>query len=269
MARNSRSVSLKNRAQDTDVTQLTSTPMKKKARTAANRFGNTDLAVPVSGRPRTKRGSLNRIVEDIPLDVALEIFKHLEPLDLLHLSRTSRALRTILMCRGTSRQVWVAARANIVGPPSIPDDMSEPSYASFAFEPICYACRRGPCQYIVWDFRMHCHDSCAPKVFYTQDELKKLKNWSQNISTMIRTLSGTGPRKCLDCIPCLRSDDGYWNARKALGGERGYLPSVIKSLRLEYMEVKDKKERLRQWKHNKAKEYSKRQKVSRPITPES
>ncbi|KAF9267024.1 hypothetical protein L218DRAFT_995925 [Marasmius fiardii PR-910] len=238
------------------------TPVQKKSRTSASRCENADhLVASPHGRRRTKRGSLDRLVEDVPLDVVLEIFKHLMPLDLLHLSRTSRALRNILMCRRISRHVWTAARANVVDFPTIPDDMSEAQYASFAFEVVCFACRRGPCESTVWDVRIHCHKNCVAKLFYTRDELKQLKNWSEDVSTMIDRLSGGGPNTTQDCIPCLRKyADGYWNAHRILRADRGYIPSVIKKLRLEYMEVKDDHARLKEWEESQAERYLKRQK---------
>ncbi|KAF9468003.1 hypothetical protein BDZ94DRAFT_1133081, partial [Collybia nuda] len=73
----------------------------------------------------------------MPLDILFEIFGHLHPLDVLHLARTSRGLRTILMSR-SSLSVWVSAFSNVRGLPFCPSDMSEPQYANLAFDEHCH-----------------------------------------------------------------------------------------------------------------------------------
>ena len=67
----------------------------------------------------------------------IQIFGRLKPLDLLQLSRTSKKLRSLLLGR-SSKSVWIQARANVEGLPDCPLDMSEPAYASLAFEPYCH-----------------------------------------------------------------------------------------------------------------------------------
>lgn len=73
----------------------------------------------------------------MPLDILYEIFGHLRPYDLLRLARTTKALRDILMCR-SAVSVWKDSRAKIIGMPECPDDLSEPQYASLAFDPFCH-----------------------------------------------------------------------------------------------------------------------------------
>ncbi|KAI0350232.1 hypothetical protein OH77DRAFT_1431233 [Trametes cingulata] len=87
-------------------------------------------------------GKLTEIM-NVPMDVFFEITSHLKPLDILHLSRTSKDLRNLL-CSRNSRHIWVAARRNIVPPmPDCPDDVSEPQFARLVFERICQACGVG------------------------------------------------------------------------------------------------------------------------------
>ncbi|KAG6820465.1 hypothetical protein H0H93_016760 [Arthromyces matolae] len=93
-----------------------------------------------SSRPKRKavsrkRGKLESIAQ-FPLDVLFEIFGQLDPLDVLNLSRTSKALRNILMSR-SSQFIWKRARAHIEGLPDCPTDMSEPAYANLVFSPFC------------------------------------------------------------------------------------------------------------------------------------
>ncbi|KAJ3739935.1 hypothetical protein DFH05DRAFT_1529814 [Lentinula detonsa] len=78
---------------------------------------------------RSSRGRLENILK-IPLDVMLEIYGYLEPLDILRLSRTSKDLRAFLMIRSNAI-VWRTARSNVPDLPPLPFDLSEPqSYAS-------------------------------------------------------------------------------------------------------------------------------------------
>jgi len=66
-----------------------------------------------------------------------QIFGQLEPLDLLHLARTTKDLRAILMSR-SSVSVWKQALENVTGLPACPEDMSEPQYANLVFSKHCY-----------------------------------------------------------------------------------------------------------------------------------
>ena len=66
-----------------------------------------------------------------------QILRHLKPIDLLHLSRTSKVFRAFLMSRA-STHFWRTARANIEGLPDCPEDLSEPAYAHLAFDSRCH-----------------------------------------------------------------------------------------------------------------------------------
>ncbi|KAH9968565.1 hypothetical protein BJV74DRAFT_868159 [Russula compacta] len=98
---------------------------------------------------RTGRTGVNRRVQgrlqnmlSLPLDVLFLIFSRLGPMDLVNLSRTSKALRRLLMSR-KSMWVWIAARRNtgVTGAPDPPEDMSEPAWALLLFGPaVCSQC---------------------------------------------------------------------------------------------------------------------------------
>lgn len=70
----------------------------------------------------------------------MQIFSHLLPPDLLNLTRTTKALRGLLMHRD-STTVWKSARENLdnqdlyKGPSK---NMSEPAYARLVFDTHCY-----------------------------------------------------------------------------------------------------------------------------------
>lgn len=146
---------------------------RKRSKNAANPKSNAESSNKDERRPaaRTKKqnmpaqfkkvrgklGLLERVTKDVPMDVIIEvhkifcavacatlilshvfqIFGHLDPGDLLHLARTSRDLRDILMSK-SSEGIWRAARRNVEGLPPLPSDLNEPQYAHLLFEPYCH-----------------------------------------------------------------------------------------------------------------------------------
>ncbi|KAK7449739.1 hypothetical protein VKT23_013214 [Stygiomarasmius scandens] len=102
---------------------------KRSTTVASNRNGSRrkrkNAAPEEFRRVRGRRGLLERLVDDVPLELTIEVFRYLEPLDILRLARTSRALRCILMSR-SSEDIWRAARANVEGLPPLPLDLNEP-----------------------------------------------------------------------------------------------------------------------------------------------
>ncbi|KAI0029158.1 hypothetical protein K488DRAFT_12223, partial [Vararia minispora EC-137] len=78
---------------------------------------------------RRKKGSLS-VLPTLPLDILFEIFMRLGPADLLHLARTNKAFRNVLMSR-QSAFVWKAV-LDAVGDkyPPRPPEMSEPVWVN-------------------------------------------------------------------------------------------------------------------------------------------
>ncbi|THU81978.1 hypothetical protein K435DRAFT_692490, partial [Dendrothele bispora CBS 962.96] len=89
----------------------------------------------------------------------IQIFGHLEPLDILRLSRTSRDLRNLLTSR-SSEHVWRNARLNVEELPSLPTDLNEIQYAKLVFDAICQVCGTH-CHSVYWDCRIRCCQKCA------------------------------------------------------------------------------------------------------------
>ncbi|KAF9010865.1 hypothetical protein BDZ89DRAFT_905262, partial [Hymenopellis radicata] len=85
---------------------------------------------------RNGRGRLRQFAE-APVDVLFVIFSHLEPLDLLRMSRTTKALRSLLMDK-SSRTVWKSAFLAMGGLPPIIEGLSEPQYANLLFDSHCH-----------------------------------------------------------------------------------------------------------------------------------
>ncbi|KAK1219555.1 hypothetical protein PQX77_017744 [Marasmius sp. AFHP31] len=120
---------------------------------------------------------------------------------------------------------------------------------------------------------MRLHDQCVPRAYvahytfeideltcdslYTFDELTQLKNWSKDVQAMMDRLCVLGPDR-VNCIPFYH-DTRY---RKLLKGvsrnQSAYLPSTIKQLRLEYIELKDDPTSLAKWEESKLASYHKR-----------
>ncbi|KAF9068968.1 hypothetical protein BDP27DRAFT_1326210 [Rhodocollybia butyracea] len=125
-------------------------------------------------RVRGKLGLLQRLTKDVPLEIILEIFCHLDPGDLLHLARTSKDLRGILMSK-TSEFVWRTARKNVDRLPDLPNDLNEPQYAHLLFESYCYICQhKGHCDNVLWTLRARvCQQCTALLPVYDVDYLSK------------------------------------------------------------------------------------------------
>ncbi|KAF8439340.1 hypothetical protein L210DRAFT_3402807, partial [Boletus edulis BED1] len=81
-------------------------------------------------------GRLAGLVE-MPMDILFEIFGHLMPLDVLHLTHTTKQFRQLIMHR-SSASIWVAARKNVSDLPDCPPYMSEPQFANLVFDTHCH-----------------------------------------------------------------------------------------------------------------------------------
>ncbi|KAI1789116.1 hypothetical protein LXA43DRAFT_1183460 [Ganoderma leucocontextum] len=76
---------------------------------------------------------------DLPLDILIEIASYVYPLDLVHLSQTSKALRGLFMSR-SGRTTWRIVLGNVPELPPCPGDMCEPLYAALVFGQYCFGC---------------------------------------------------------------------------------------------------------------------------------
>ncbi|KAI0768936.1 hypothetical protein BC629DRAFT_1535598 [Irpex lacteus] len=132
-----------------------------------------------SGRPtkrvvRGRRAALQQIMS-MPMDVFYEICLHLQPKDLLSLARSSKELRSLFMSRKTLF-LWKAARLNMPGMPSCPEDMSEPAYASLMFDTHCSNCGHKNSGRIYWRCRVRLCKSCYEKLSIDVDETRSELN---------------------------------------------------------------------------------------------
>ncbi|TRM55853.1 hypothetical protein BD626DRAFT_521802 [Schizophyllum amplum] len=100
-----------------------------------------------------------------------EIFSHLQPAQLLSVSRTNKTLRDALM-RKSARWIWRASFRNDEDIPPVPADLNEPQYARLLFDKSCMYC---PSRYgvnVAWAARVRCCGKCLEEKFMEHDELK-------------------------------------------------------------------------------------------------
>jgi len=117
---------------------------------------------------------------NMPLDILFEIFGHLHPIDVLHLARTTKSLRHVLM-RRSAASIWRQARAHIHELPDCPTDLSEPQYANLLFDPHCHFCLKARVLNVMWSCRVRCCKQC-------------LKDNFVNLTTVFLSLPESGLR---------------------------------------------------------------------------
>ena len=69
----------------------------------------------------------------------VQIFGKLDPIDVLHMARTTKELRAILMSR-SAVMIWREALGNISGLPPCPDDLNEPQWVDLVYGKSCQVC---------------------------------------------------------------------------------------------------------------------------------
>ncbi|KAI0072236.1 hypothetical protein K474DRAFT_1651392 [Panus rudis PR-1116 ss-1] len=98
---------------------------------------------------------------NLPLDILFEIFVYLQPIDLLHLARTSKGLRNLLMSR-TAEPIWRDAAENVTACPTRPPDVNEPTWTSLVFDTYCHTkgCSKTGIKEPLWHFRKRYCNAC-------------------------------------------------------------------------------------------------------------
>ncbi|KAJ3553662.1 hypothetical protein NP233_g12594 [Leucocoprinus birnbaumii] len=124
-------------------------------------------AQPVIARPdkpgvRGRRGLL-KFMTEIPLDTLHDIFRELDPADLLHLSWASKSLNSIVMEK-SARYIWEEAFERIyeleTPPPRCPEDINLAQYARFLYEKTCMLCGSYHGYYTSWMMRLRACWNC-------------------------------------------------------------------------------------------------------------
>ncbi|KAG2137149.1 uncharacterized protein EDB93DRAFT_769323 [Suillus bovinus] len=134
-------------------------PAKKRARVVKTL--NTGVTPPARASSRKKK--ILSLIVTMPIDILLEIFGLLEPADLLHLSRASKAFRKVLLSNNAV-SVWKAARVNRGGVPDCMPGMSEVEWANLLFGGSqCYVCSTKGITRIDFGIRRRVCTSCLKK----------------------------------------------------------------------------------------------------------
>ncbi|KAK0222366.1 hypothetical protein IW262DRAFT_1493975 [Armillaria fumosa] len=109
----------------------------------------------------------------MPLDIILCIFELLDPLDLLHLARLSKAFRRVLMSK-SSISAWKSARSNIGGLPEPLYGLSEPAWANLIFVPVCHFCYKASAKKPELLFRARICTACMPLHMLSVADLERV-----------------------------------------------------------------------------------------------
>ncbi|KAF8519621.1 hypothetical protein BU17DRAFT_89774 [Hysterangium stoloniferum] len=100
---------------------------------------NTSTTKKTRAQKNRKEGRLSKLLE-MPMDIFCEISSHLEPVDLLHLARSTKSFHNMLMSRN-SRSIWRISRsASFPDLPDCPPDLTEAQYTQLIFERDCHNC---------------------------------------------------------------------------------------------------------------------------------
>ncbi|KAF5384833.1 hypothetical protein D9615_000903 [Tricholomella constricta] len=100
-----------------------------------------------------------RIFLGLPLDLIIEIFGHLHPIDIYHIAQTSKSLRNVVLARN-SASLWKTCFSRHPEVPSCPPDMSTPRWATLLFGPmVCDDCGKYGAR-LDFSFRQHLCSAC-------------------------------------------------------------------------------------------------------------
>ncbi|KAE9397413.1 hypothetical protein BT96DRAFT_1020784 [Gymnopus androsaceus JB14] len=155
------------------------------------------------------------MLPSLPLDILFEIFGHLLPLDILHLARTTKEFRRLLMHKN-STTVWMSAFSQIPAMPECPEDVSYPAWAHLAFENCCHNCFATNVRNISWILRTRLCLKCAKICLEDADTFKPGKNAEIDDDTV---------EKLLEILPF---DDKYLGAECCLISDRKQMVEELK-----------------------------------------
>ncbi|RDB27245.1 hypothetical protein Hypma_004530 [Hypsizygus marmoreus] len=126
-----------------------------------------------------------------PLEIIFEVFTHLHPLDLHHLARTTKAIRSLIMTRASS-WLWELVFEQNAEVPPCPPELSFPRWTNLLFGPtICEKCTTHE-DTLNMTMRQRVCTSCEPwvRIFTDDDFAAALSRWGSN--------GASGPGKAFD-----------------------------------------------------------------------
>ncbi|CAE6410260.1 unnamed protein product [Rhizoctonia solani] len=114
----------------------------------------------------------------LPLELFLEastIARHLHPLDLIRLSRSSKLFRNMFM-RRPATEIWRAVLANAGLPPCPDSSMSEPRYTALLFLEQCTECHKPATRHVDPIFLVRLCYTCRKDMAITHKEVGKYQS---------------------------------------------------------------------------------------------
>ncbi|GAA5984953.1 hypothetical protein JCM5350_000075 [Sporobolomyces pararoseus] len=174
---------------------------------------------------------------DIPFDLWLMIGEHLEPLDLVHLTRVNKSLRRLLRSKSDSARVWKLAFKNVNLPTLKATDWDLVHLASFIGEQRpCLGCglvdgHRSWDRSVEREFAtlIFVHWYCLSNVYA---RLPTLANPSQ--ADVTSSLSSSTASEISDIVGVLHSDTlscvPSWSNPEDRESEQYYIPSQVKAM---------------------------------------
>ncbi|BGP18975.1 hypothetical protein JCM10213_002605 [Rhodosporidiobolus nylandii] len=123
------------------------------------------------GKGKGRKGKLSAF-SNMPMDVLVEISRHLDPLTLLYMSRANKALHGIFASRSAA-PIWNIVRNNVELPSLTAPDMSDMQYASLVFEHNCHLCGKGRASIVDFSLRVRWCKNCQKANLLKANELKR------------------------------------------------------------------------------------------------
>ncbi|KAI1790214.1 hypothetical protein LXA43DRAFT_1095560 [Ganoderma leucocontextum] len=123
------------------------------------------------------RGFLQALTQ-LPLELRFMIFEQLHPWDLLHLSQTCHAFRSLFLSR-ENEAIWRRSRENCDDVPDWPSSLSEPAFIHLLHSPYCHHCA-SIVRKINWAWYTRVCQRCVQQVSYGADDVRsRLQTWSK------------------------------------------------------------------------------------------
>ncbi|KPV77093.1 uncharacterized protein RHOBADRAFT_52048 [Rhodotorula graminis WP1] len=147
-------------------------PARKKARTSTS-SSSTKGKGTSKGKSKGKgrAGKLSAFLA-MPLDILVEISRHLDPPSLLSMSRANKMMRGVFAHRSAA-PIWAIVRGNVDLPQLEATDLSEMQLASLVFERNCHLCGRGRASIVDYALRVRWCKKCQRANLDNQSRIRR------------------------------------------------------------------------------------------------
>ncbi|GAA5854746.1 hypothetical protein JCM9279_007013 [Rhodotorula babjevae] len=155
-------------------------PARKKARPLSSSSKSaTKSTTKAKGKGRGKMGKLSAFLA-MPLDILVEISRHLDPPSLLHMSRANKMMRGVFAHRSAA-PIWAIVRGNVDLPALEATDLSEMQLASLLYERNCHLCGRGRASIVDYALRVRWCKKCQRANLDNESRIRrKVENLHEN-----------------------------------------------------------------------------------------